>query len=164
MGVALQANGSAPRDLADASRLLANLVERSSSATPGADKPVLASGSGITIENRLSAADLVGLLRREYRDSRHFPVFYGSLVVPRDAPFAYLRTGNTDWLDRVALKTGSLSEPVAVSGLSGYMRKKNGGWMAFAVIVNGTKAQPSMDRDRSLRATRSDLEAILALY
>jgi D-alanyl-D-alanine carboxypeptidase/D-alanyl-D-alanine-endopeptidase (penicillin-binding protein 4) len=164
MGVALQQRRSAPRSLGDASQVLGTLV-RSANATPApaGDLPVLESGSGLTPANRLSARDLVQVLRRQYHDARHFPVFYGALVVPRDAPFAYLKAGNADWLDRVALKTGSLTEPVSVNGIAGYLRNRRGGFAAFAIIVNGGSLR-QIGHDRSLRAARSDLESLLAAY
>ena len=57
--------------------------------------------------------------------------------MPRDAPFQFLRTGSPAWLDRVALKTGTMEMPHSVCGVAGYMRKRDNGWIAFAVIVNG---------------------------
>jgi serine-type D-Ala-D-Ala carboxypeptidase/endopeptidase (penicillin-binding protein 4) len=164
MGIAFQTLGRAPRQLIDAATPLGILVGQSSVGTGASGAPIITSGSGITTENRLSANDLVGLLLREYHDSRRFPVFYGSLVVPRDAPFAFLRIGSANWLDRVALKTGTLSDPVSVCGIAGYLRKKNGGWMAFATIVNGSRALPNIALERALGAARSDLESILARY
>jgi serine-type D-Ala-D-Ala carboxypeptidase/endopeptidase (penicillin-binding protein 4) len=160
MGVALAASGRAPQSLSEASQVLTRLVtQANTNSTSGA--PILDSGSGLTPSNRLSAADLVAVLRKQYQDSRRFPAFYGSLVVPRDASFAYLRSGSKDWLDRVALKTGSLTEPYSVNGIAGYARKKNGGWMAFAIIVNGSDRLRQIAHDRSLGASRSDLEALL---
>lgn len=164
MGIALERNRVAPRSLAEASTLLANVVRSAGTATAAASGfPVLESGSGLTTTNRLSALDLVNLLRRQYRNSRHFPVFYGSLIVPRDAPFAYLRSGNSDWLDRVAIKTGSLTEPYSVNGIAGYLRKRDGGFMAFAIIVNGGQHLRQIPHDRALAAARADVEALLAL-
>ncbi len=124
--------------------------------------PLLQSGSGLTTGSRVSAAQLVQVLRLMHADARRFPAFYGSLVVPRDAPFAYLRRGSEAWLDRVALKTGSLSEPVAVYGLAGYLRKRNGHLAAFALLVNGTERTSTLNTDRSLTAMRNDLTALLA--
>jgi D-alanyl-D-alanine carboxypeptidase/D-alanyl-D-alanine-endopeptidase (penicillin-binding protein 4) len=128
------------------------------------DPPLLASGSGLTTENRVSARDLVSLLQAQYRDTRRFPSFYGSLVVPHDAPFAYLRVGEAGWLDRTALKTGTLSEPVPAYGLAGYLRGRSGGFIAFAMIVNGSERMPQLTRDRALQAMRADLAALLAQY
>jgi D-alanyl-D-alanine carboxypeptidase/D-alanyl-D-alanine-endopeptidase (penicillin-binding protein 4) len=153
MSIALARNGVAPLSLAEAAKTLV--------ATEG---PVLESGSGLTTSNRLSAQDLLEVLRRAYRDPRRFPAFYGSFVVPRDAAFVYLREGNPDWLDRVALKTGSLSEPVLVNGIAGYLRKRNGGYMAFAIIVNGSARLPQLTGSEALSAARADLETLLSRY
>ncbi len=162
MSVALQARGSAPASLADASRELTAVVTRAGAANDAS--LVLESGSGLTTSNRLSARDLVLVLREGFRSARRFPAFYGTFVVPRDASFTYLRSGNADWLDRVALKTGSLSEPVSVNGIAGYLRKQSGGFMAFAILVNGSDRLRQIPRDTALAAARADIEAVLARY
>jgi D-alanyl-D-alanine carboxypeptidase/D-alanyl-D-alanine-endopeptidase (penicillin-binding protein 4) len=155
MNIALARLGPGARTLAEASaELTAN--------DPNA--PLLFSGSGLTPESRVSAFSLVETLAAQYRDTRRFPAFYGALVVPHDAPFGYLRNGDTDWQDRVTLKTGTLSEPVPVYGLAGYLRKRGGGLIAFAMLVNGTEKLPTLTRDRSLRAMREDLSALLRQY
>jgi serine-type D-Ala-D-Ala carboxypeptidase/endopeptidase (penicillin-binding protein 4) len=154
--------GTTPLTLAAAAQQLVGGA-RDVSITPGASPPTLASGSGLTTVNRVSARNLVDVLTREYHDPRHFPVFYGSLVVPADAPFTFLQGGNADWQQRVALKSGTLSSPYPVLGLAGYLRKKSGGWMAFAVIINGTDRLHDLPTERSLRALRTDLESILEL-
>src|SRR5690606_31325018 len=130
MSLAQQARGAAPASLADASRELALLVTRAGSAS--AEGLVLESGSGLTTTNRLSAQDLIHVLRAGYRDARRFPAFYGTFAVPRDSSFTYLRRGGNHWRDRVALTTGSLTQPVSVYGIAGYLRKNSGGFMAFA--------------------------------
>lgn len=153
-----------PLDLADAGGLLADFVSRIDGLRRSGDPPVLASGSGLTPQNRLSARALVALLAHEYRDTRHFPVFYGSLVVPRDAPFAFLRSGTNAWLDRVALKTGTMDQPVSVCGIAGFLRKRDGGWIAFAAIVNGTAAWRHVPLGRALAAEEADVDALLERY
>jgi serine-type D-Ala-D-Ala carboxypeptidase/endopeptidase (penicillin-binding protein 4) len=168
MNVALKQTSRAPASLAEASRALVTFVQAqgasNASAPATAGSPIMESGSGLTTSNRLSAQDLVDVLRGQYRDSRRFPAFYGGFVVPRDAAFQYLQSGGAAWQDRVALKTGTLTDPVAVYGIAGYLRKKNGGWMAFAVIVNGSERLKDIARDRALGAARTDLEALLARY
>ncbi|HYP80112.1 MAG TPA: D-alanyl-D-alanine carboxypeptidase, partial [Steroidobacteraceae bacterium] len=167
MGVALEHRHLAPPSLGDAAQELVKLVRGAALQpvpVPETDPPIMLSGSGLTTENRLSAMDFIGVLRREYRDSRRFPAFYGSFVVPRDASFAYLQRGGADWLDRVALKTGSLTEPVSVNGIAGYLRRKNGGFMAFAIIVNGSTRLREIPHERALGAARSDLEVLLARF
>jgi serine-type D-Ala-D-Ala carboxypeptidase/endopeptidase (penicillin-binding protein 4) len=163
MGISLARKGVAPASLADASREL-TAVLGGNTGSDAALGPVMESGSGLTTTNRLSAKDLIDVLRHEYRDPRRFPAFFGSFVVPRDAPFNYLKGGNDDWLDRVSLKTGSLSEPVSVMGICGFLRKKGGGFMAFAIIVNGSEQRPNVSRDEALNAARADLQDLLARY
>ncbi len=151
--------------LAAASRGLEDLVQRARQGAgyPDIEPPVLHSGSGLTPENRLSAQDLVAVLRQQYRDTRSFPVFYGGLVVPGEAPHRYLQAGNRDWQDRVALKTGTLSEPHTVFGTAGYLRKRDGGWIAYAALVNGSRTRPVPMRT-SLAAIRADVEQLLSRY
>ncbi|MGH8327595.1 MAG: hypothetical protein ACRET2_12615, partial [Steroidobacteraceae bacterium] len=93
-----------------------------------------------------------------------FPAFYGSLVVPRDAPFAFLRSGSAAWLDRVALKTGTMDNPVSVCGIAGYLRKRDGGWIAFAAIVNGTARRRHIPLYVALAAEQKDVDALLSKY
>ncbi|WP_234981447.1 D-alanyl-D-alanine carboxypeptidase/D-alanyl-D-alanine endopeptidase [Fontimonas thermophila] len=153
--------------LARASEPLAELVLRARRQAGYADdgtRPRLLSGSGLTPENRLSAQDLVALLAYEYRQTQTFPVFYGGLVVPGQAPNAYLRAGSAAWKTRVALKTGTLSEPRTVFGMAGYLRKQNGGWIAFAALVNGATPRQAVPLHESLDAIRKDIEALLARH
>ncbi len=159
----------APRDpsesLAAASQQLSDLVQRVQRWDPPAvSAPPLYSGSGLTTGNRLSANDLVHLLAYEYRDTRRFPAFYGGLVTPHDAPFVFLRQGDAAWLDRVALKTGTLDNPRSVCGIAGYLRKRGGGWVAFAAIVNGGSRWRHVPLYAAIGAERSDIESLLRAY
>jgi D-alanyl-D-alanine carboxypeptidase/D-alanyl-D-alanine-endopeptidase (penicillin-binding protein 4) len=167
LNLAATVNNAPPTELSTASVVLSNFIGRTQSLgkfsalkTP---TPIF-SGSGLTPENLISANELVALLTHQYRDTRHFPAFYGALVVPRDAPFQFLRTGTPDWLDRVALKTGTMDTPHSVCGIAGYLRKKDGGWMAFAVIVNGGSGMPHVPLFRAMTAARGDIEAFLEKY
>jgi serine-type D-Ala-D-Ala carboxypeptidase/endopeptidase (penicillin-binding protein 4) len=130
----------------------------------GGPRPLLHSGSGLTPENLLSARDLVLVLSHAYRETRRFPTYYGALVVPRDAPFGFLREGGEAWLDRVALKTGSMDTPHSVLGIAGFLRKRNGGWIAFAAIVNGGETRAHIPLREALQAARSDVEGLLQKY
>jgi D-alanyl-D-alanine carboxypeptidase/D-alanyl-D-alanine-endopeptidase (penicillin-binding protein 4) len=167
LNLAASLNKEPPTDLSSASGILSDFISRSQRAarltalkTPA---PIF-SGSGLTPENLISANELVSLLAHQYRDTRRFPAFYGGLVVPRDAPFQFLRTGTPDWLDRVALKTGTMDTPHSVCGIAGYLRKKDGGWMAFAVIVNGGPGMQHVPLFRAMGAARGDIEKILERY
>jgi D-alanyl-D-alanine carboxypeptidase/D-alanyl-D-alanine-endopeptidase (penicillin-binding protein 4) len=155
-----------PGQLSDAGKALADFVasKRLTKTSGKNDAPKLLSGSGLTPENQLSADDLIGLLVHQYRETSTFPVFYGQFVVPRQAPFAFVRQGNADWLDRVTLKTGTMNDPRSVCGIAGYLRKKNGGWMAFAVIVNGGPKVKRIPLYKSMEAARTDIQSVLARY
>jgi D-alanyl-D-alanine carboxypeptidase/D-alanyl-D-alanine-endopeptidase (penicillin-binding protein 4) len=166
LNLAAEQQRGTPQRLSAASEvLLQYLLRTRDPASPlPTELPVLASGSGLTPENRLSAQDLTQLLGRMYRDARRFPAFYGSLVVPRDAPFAFLKRGGDAWLDRVALKTGTMNEPYSVAGIAGYLRRKDGGWLSFAIIVNGSERRRQIPLAEALGAAREDLEGVLARY
>ncbi|MHB1870375.1 MAG: D-alanyl-D-alanine carboxypeptidase/D-alanyl-D-alanine endopeptidase [Steroidobacteraceae bacterium] len=151
--------------LASASHLLADFVARTEVGDPPAlGPPPLFSGSGLTTGNRLSANDLVRLLMHQYHDTRRFPAFYAGLVAPHDAPFLFLRQGDAAWLNRVALKTGTLDEPRSVCGIAGYLRKRDGGWIAFAAIVNGGPRWRHVPLYQAIGAERSDIEALARRY
>jgi serine-type D-Ala-D-Ala carboxypeptidase/endopeptidase (penicillin-binding protein 4) len=164
LNLAATVNKEAPTELSSASNVLVGFISRAQSTTKlsslKSPAPIF-SGSGLTPENLISANELVSLLAHQYRDTRHFPAFYGGLVVPRDAPFQFLRTGTPAWLDRVALKTGTMEVPHSVCGVAGYLRKKDGGWMAFAIIVNGGPGMKHVPLFRAMGAARGDLEEIL---
>ncbi len=147
--------------LADGARSLSNYMQR---VAPQQVPAPLFSGSGLTPENRLSADELATMLASVYRDPVRFPALYGGMVVPRQAPFAFLRQGSKDWMERVALKTGTMNEPVSVCGVAGYLRKKNGGWMSFAIIVNGGTGYRHVPLYKSMEAIRTDIESILARH
>jgi D-alanyl-D-alanine carboxypeptidase/D-alanyl-D-alanine-endopeptidase (penicillin-binding protein 4) len=166
MDMAASIDDHPPQALASAGRLLSDFVERVEARDRPASPvpPPIYSGSGLTTDNRLSADDLVRLLAYEYRDPRHFPAFYGGLVVPRDAPFVFLRQGDEAWLDRVALKTGTLDNPRSVCGIAGYLRKRNGGWIAFAAIVNGGPRWKHVPLYQAIGAERADIQSLLRRY
>jgi D-alanyl-D-alanine carboxypeptidase/D-alanyl-D-alanine-endopeptidase (penicillin-binding protein 4) len=166
LDLAASAAGAPPVQLSAAGSILSAFVGglHRIGELSGPPAPPLYSGSGLTRENQLSANDLVTLLAHQYHDTRRFPAFYGGLVVPRDAPFSFLRTGSDAWLDRVALKTGTMEMPSSVCGIAGYMRKRDGGWIAFAAIVNGSPSAPHVPLEQALEAERTDLEELLSRY
>ncbi len=164
LNLAAAVQTKAPASLADAGGTLGQYVARVQKGKSAKGAPPIYSGSGLTPENELSANELANLLAVQYRNTRNFPAFYGGLVVPRQAPFGFLRSGSPAWLDRVALKTGSMNDPHSVCGVAGYLRKKSGGWMAFSVIVNGGPKQKRVPLYKSMEALRSDIDKILAQY
>jgi D-alanyl-D-alanine carboxypeptidase/D-alanyl-D-alanine-endopeptidase (penicillin-binding protein 4) len=154
-----------PASLSDAAKTLSNFMVRTQTKKNRGSPPPLFSGSGLTPENELSANDLVRLLSYEYRDTRNFGSFYGGLVVPRQSPFVFLRNGSSAWQDRIALKTGTMDDPHSVCGMAGFLRKKDGGWITFAVIVNGGATQNRhVPLYKALEAIRADIEQLLKHY
>lgn len=165
LDLATETRRQPPQQLADAAGVLSAFVDHANRKHGDAvEPPPLFSGSGLTPENRLSANDLLSVLAGQYRDTVRFPAYYGSLVVPRQAPFRFLRMGSPAWMDRVALKTGTMNEPRSVCGIAGYMRKREGGWMAFAIIVNGGARMKHVPLYKSMEAARKDLDEVLARY
>jgi D-alanyl-D-alanine carboxypeptidase/D-alanyl-D-alanine-endopeptidase (penicillin-binding protein 4) len=163
--MASEINAHPPKTLADASVTLSDFVWHAERGlNRNASPPMLRSGSGLTPENGLSANDVVSVLAYEYRDTRDFNAFYGGLVVPRQAPFPFLRSGGANWLDRVALKPGTMGDPYSVCGIAGYLRKKDGGWMAFAVIINGSPRIRHVPLYKAMAAIHKDIEQLLARY
>ncbi|WP_420426733.1 D-alanyl-D-alanine carboxypeptidase/D-alanyl-D-alanine endopeptidase [Algiphilus sp.] len=157
---------AAPERLSDAAdHLLLPLRAASQSATdtpPG--MPILHSGSGLSVDSRLSARDLVELLRDSYEASALFPTFVGTLPVPLYSRNSQLAFDDNNWQTRLAAKTGWLSEPVGVRALAGYLRLQDGGWAAFAIILNGTPESPRLPREKTLGAIRADMRDLLARH
>lgn len=163
--LAQEARSGPTPTLAQASTQLSALVVRARQAAGDGTviAPPLYSGSGLTPENALSARDIVTVLLAQYRATRSFPAYYAGLVVPADSGGTRMREGSDAWLTRTAFKTGTMSEPHAVFGIGGYLRKQDGGWIALAVLVNGTPGQALSSRE-SLKYIRADVEAMLARY
>lgn len=120
--------------------------------------PVLTSGSGLSVDSRLSARHVIALLKHMYHDSALFPAFYGTVPVPISSVSSTLKRGNDQWLTRIVAKTGTLTEPISVRSLAGYFRFQDGDFGAFAVIINGTEERPMI----GVTAYQEDIEAILA--
>ncbi len=110
---------------------------------------VLQDGSGLSSGTRLSAEQLTKTLSYVANDFQIFPDFLASL--PRPGASGSLKNRFQD-SETIALKgmlrakTGTLSEPVIVSGLAGYCNHPTYGLVAFAILQNGkeTLKQPAL--------------------
>lgn len=157
-----KAGAQAPFQVAGAARSLQDYARRLASEYGGSlsqnpSSLLLRDGSGLDPDNRLSGAALIGLLQHLYEERPDvFPAFLNSLSVPAYSSGSSLRKQDSDWLYRVMGKTGGLSEPVSVTTLAGYLRFRDGGWGAFAFLVNGAPGQP-LARGEVLEAMRQDL-------
>ncbi len=97
-------------------------------------------GSGLSTENRLTARQMTQLL--SYMETRMdlFPEFLASLPAAGwDGTLRDRLTSEQKKLEggKVRAKTGTLTEPVSVASLAGYVRHPRHGWIAFAMIENG---------------------------
>ncbi len=105
-------------------------------------------GSGLDSKNRLNARQLVMVLTQMETRFDLFPDFLASLPAAGwGGTLARRFNGSTKELEGIVrAKTGTLSTPVSVSSLAGYLRHPRHGLVAFAVIENGLagKAQPGI--------------------
>lgn len=127
-----------------------SLVQSKLSLMPSRDEMVIDSGSGLTPENRLSAQDFVAVFERVYREGRNFPNFLASLPIPGaegTLKKRFQKKSMQNAQNYLRAKTGTLSQPVDAVSLGGYIQNPNGGWIAFAAIINGTKKVPSLGLD-----------------
>jgi len=93
-------------------------------------------GSGLSSENRVSAATFVDLIRR-MSDGPLWPEYWASL--PRAGTRRELgRMYRTAAADNLRAKTGTID---GVSALSGMVRSRDGERLAFSLMVNGSPSQ-----------------------
>ncbi len=105
-----------------------------------ADRFDLHDGSGLSAENRVSAADLVSFLRAMDSDPQG-ALWRSTLAVSGD-PDGSLRARLLDSRSRgqVTAKTGTLN---GVSTLAGYAQAGSGKTYAFAILLNGPRVSES---------------------
>lgn len=111
---------------------------------------VIADGSGLSRDDRLSARQLTAILAHVARDEELFPRLRSALAEPGAA--GTLRSRMPELAGSVHAKTGTLN---GVSSLAGYVRSGGGRWLAFAALFN--------DCDKgAARACQDRICAILA--
>jgi D-alanyl-D-alanine carboxypeptidase/D-alanyl-D-alanine-endopeptidase (penicillin-binding protein 4) len=92
----------------------------------------VADGSGLSRYNLTSAATIVRLLERVYRDNRSFPLLYHALPIAGIDGTIGSRMKGTVAAGNLRAKTGSLS---GVSALSGYVCTLDGEMLAFSILM-----------------------------
>lgn len=127
----------------------------------------LENGSGLSTNNRISSFGLASLMSHMTEELEYFPEFLASLPASGVAGTMKKRFSSpmTKHLKgRVRAKTGTLSQPISVSSLSGYINHKDHGLLAFAIIQNGEKgkSQPNI-LDLRLSQERILVKALSAL-
>jgi D-alanyl-D-alanine carboxypeptidase/D-alanyl-D-alanine-endopeptidase (penicillin-binding protein 4) len=131
------------------------------------DKFEIINGSGLDNRNRFSAEQIVKVLTYMHQHMELYPEFLASfpasgLTGTLEKRFKKLGDGEIQGLVRA--KTGTLSQPVSVSSLAGYMGHPKHGMLAFAILNNGQSPgnQPSVADFR--RRQDQALYEILAKY
>jgi D-alanyl-D-alanine carboxypeptidase/D-alanyl-D-alanine-endopeptidase (penicillin-binding protein 4) len=123
---------------------------------------VLADGSGLSPDNRLTCSALLTVLQREASDS---PVGQGLPVAAETGTLAEVFTDHAV-AGRLTGKTGTLNnppfnaDPPAVKSLAGYLPVEGGGAVEYALILNG----PTISDQSEYRAIWNDMADALATY
>lgn len=134
-------------------------IEAFTASLAGHGEAVFDSGSGLTTTNRTSAHGINTLLADMYRRPSLFPAFAAGFQAPANAVSGHLRRGSDRFRHHVMIKTGTLNQPYSVRAAAGYLRDREGRWLSFAVLVNGTSATPYLSWSQLLEALSDDLEA-----
>ena len=105
---------------------------------------VFVSGSGLEPENKMSSYHVVELLMMMSKNFEVFPEFLNAL--PKSGINGSLRKRFKEsrlrsMLGKIRAKTGTLTQPVSVSSLAGYMQHKKHGLIAFSIIQNGVRGR-----------------------
>jgi D-alanyl-D-alanine carboxypeptidase/D-alanyl-D-alanine-endopeptidase (penicillin-binding protein 4) len=98
------------------------------------ERLIIADGSGLSHDNRLSARSLAALLLASYKDFHSSPEFIASLPVGGIDGTLDRRLKETSSARNIRAKTGRIN---GVSTLSGYAWNKKGRMLIFSILVNG---------------------------
>lgn len=94
---------------------------------------VIVDGSGLSHDDRASAAIFVDLLQRAYITMPIDPTFYNAL--PISATDGTLKNRLRSLRGRVHAKTGAIKN---ANSLAGYVKTRRSGTLIFAIIINGS--------------------------
>lgn len=157
----LSAGSVRPGSLHAGAKVLSDYLRSDIGISPGFR---LTNGSGLSTENRLSADDVVRVLVHVEKDMTIFPDYLASFpsygwegsLKRRMKSSARETIGGL-----IRAKSGTLTDPVTVSSLAGYLKHPSEGMVAFAILINGRAGarQPSVGALRALQD--SALEAFL---
>ena len=127
-----------------------------------ASQLVLADGSGLSLDNRLTCAALLAVLQRFEADG----AIGSALAVAGETGTLADVFGESPVAGRLIAKTGTLNnppfnaDPPAVKGLAGYLPIDGGGSVEFALVLNG----PTISDQAEYRPIWDDLVEVLAEY
>ena len=124
---------------------------------------VLKNGSGLATENRLSARQVVAVLAYMEKHMEAFPEFLGSLPATGWSGTLRHRFDHGAAEEMKGLfraKTGTLTEPIAVSAIAGYFRHPKHGLVAFTILENGVEGK----RQPAIADLRDQQDRVLAAF
>ena len=124
---------------------------------------VLENGSGLDTDNRLSARQINAVLAYMEKHMEVFPDFLASLPATGwDGTLKkrFNRNATEEFKGMFRAKTGTLTEPIAVSGIAGYFRHPTQGMVSFCVVENGNSGQ----RQPSIVDLRNRQDHILTAF
>ncbi len=126
----------------------------------------LINGSGLSVNTRVSARQLCSLLRYVWRNWQIFPEFLASLPTAGATGSLKNRFLNKDVAKlrgRLRAKTGSLTSPVVVSALSGFLSDEKDDLLLFTILQNGMLAKTQPDLQSLHEAQERDLLKVISL-
>ncbi|MBI3019096.1 MAG: D-alanyl-D-alanine carboxypeptidase [Deltaproteobacteria bacterium] len=109
----------------------------------------LVNGSGLSPDNKMSAAQLVEVLKYGHKNFGFFPEYIASMGIAGVDGTVGSRLRGTVAQGRVRAKTGSLS---GVSSLSGYLSTMGNETLAFSMIMNDPE-----DRTELMQSTQDKI-------
>jgi D-alanyl-D-alanine carboxypeptidase/D-alanyl-D-alanine-endopeptidase (penicillin-binding protein 4) len=149
LGSAFPASGQADQPGSGTERSGLKVLERYLKNEVGIKSPfTLMNASGLSFENRLSAAQVNQVLLRMAKSLDVFPEFFASLpAAGRDGTLKKrFQNDSKSLASNIRAKTGTLTSPRSVSSLAGYVKTPKDGLLVFTIIGNGLegKAQPGI--------------------
>ncbi len=108
---------------------------------------VMVSGSGLSLDNRMSASDFIKLLKHVHKEKVYLPEIFSSLPIAGMDGTLRRKYKDSAVTNLLRGKTGSLS---GVQSLVGVYPNRSGEWIGVSIIVNGGRSIPEAELARFL--------------
>jgi D-alanyl-D-alanine carboxypeptidase/D-alanyl-D-alanine-endopeptidase (penicillin-binding protein 4) len=108
---------------------------------------VMVSGSGLSLDNRMSASDFIKLLKQIHKEKVYLPEMFSSLPIAGMDGTLRRKYKDSAVTNLLRGKTGSLS---GVQSLVGVYPNGAGEWIGVSIIVNGGRSIPEAELARFL--------------
>ena len=107
----------------------------------------MVSGSGLSLDNRMSASDFIKLLKHIHKEKVYLPEMFSSLPIAGMDGTLRRKYKDSAVTNLLRGKTGSLS---GVQSLVGVYPNRAGEWIGVSIIVNGGRSIPEAELARFL--------------